>query len=52
MQTAHREIRRSFVEKNKAFGIYAPQPAQKARTLLLDVRPRLLGRTYKFFLKT
>ena len=49
MRTAHREIRRSFVEENEAFGIHAPQPAQKPRTLLLDVRPRLLGRTYEFF---
>ena len=52
MRTAHREIRRSFVQKDEALGIYAPQPAQEPHTLLLDVGPRLLGRTYEFFLKT
>jgi hypothetical protein len=52
VRTAHREIRRSFVQENEAFGVHVSQPAQKPRTLLLDVRPRLLGRTYEFFLKT
>src|SRR5262249_33219227 len=45
MRTAHREIRRRLVQEEEAFGIHAPQPAQKPRTLLLDVGPRLLGRT-------
>lgn len=52
MRTAHREVRCSFVQEDEAFGIHAPQPAQKPRSLLLDVGPRLLGRTYEFFLKT
>ena len=52
VRTAHREIRRGFVDENEATRIDALHSSKVLRALQLDVGPILLRRTYAFFLNT